>query len=111
MGVTTERDGTAAVVVLDWPEQRNALGPDEAIEVAEAVRQAATPPDVCGVVITGNGAFCAGGNLKGAVARTGMPEEERRRVVYGAFQGLVRSIVGVPVTTVAAIDGPAIGMG
>jgi enoyl-CoA hydratase/carnithine racemase len=111
VGVSIERSGTAAVVVLDWPERRNALGPDEAREVTEAVRAAAIPPDVCGVVITGNGAFCAGGNLRGAAERTGMPEDERRRLVYGAFQGLVRAIVDVPVTTIAAVDGPAVGMG
>jgi enoyl-CoA hydratase/carnithine racemase len=111
LGVTTEHRGTAAIVTLDWPERRNALGPDEALEVTAAVRVAASPSDVCGVVLTGNGAFCAGGNLRGAVERTSMPEDERRRLVYGAFQGLVRAIIDVPVTTIAAIDGPAVGMG
>jgi enoyl-CoA hydratase/carnithine racemase len=111
LGVTTEHRGTAAIVTLDWPERRNALGPDEALEVTAAVRVAASPSDVCGVVLTGNGAFCAGGNLRGAVERTAMPEDERRRLVYGAFQGLVREIIDIPVTTIAAIDGPAVGMG
>ena len=39
MGVVTELAGPAALVVLDWPEQRNALGPDEANEVAAALRR------------------------------------------------------------------------
>lgn len=111
MGVTIERVGSASIVVLDWPERRNALGPDEALEVTAAVREAASPSEICGVVLTGNGAFCAGGNLRGAVERTGMPEDERRRLVYGAFQGLVRALVDVPVVTIAAVDGPAVGMG
>jgi len=111
MGVTTERVGSAAVIVLDWPERRNALGPDEALEVTAALREAASPPEVCGLVLTGNGAFCAGGDLRGAVERSAMPEDERRRLVYGAFQGLVRALVDVPVATVAAVDGPAVGMG
>jgi enoyl-CoA hydratase/carnithine racemase len=111
MGVHLEWIGSAAIVVLDWPEQRNAIGPDEAVEVTRMLNEAALPDDVCGVVLTGNGAFCAGGNLKGMAERSGMPEDERRKVVYGAFQGLTRAIVGVPVTTVAAIDGPAVGMG
>jgi hypothetical protein len=34
MGVVTELAGPAALVVLDWPEKRNALGPDEANAVA-----------------------------------------------------------------------------
>ncbi|MBW8826051.1 MAG: enoyl-CoA hydratase/isomerase family protein [Acidobacteria bacterium] len=111
MGVLTERQGAAAVVILDWPEKRNALGPDEATAVAGAVNDAATDPSVCGIVLTGNGAFCAGGNLRGAVERSGMDPDERRRIVYGAFQGLVRALVASPVPTVAALDGPAVGMG
>ena len=111
MGVNIERDGPAAVVVLDWPEARNALGPDEAREVTAAITEAVAPTDVCGVVLTGNGAFCAGGNLKGAVDRSDMPEAERRRLVYGSFQGLVRAVIDVAVPTIAAVDGPAIGLG
>ncbi len=110
MGVQVEYAGPAAIVVLDWPEQRNALGPDESREVTSAI-EAAITPDVCGLVLTGNGAFCAGGNLKGAVGRADMDPDERRRLVYSAYQGLVRALIACPVPTVAAIDGPAIGMG
>jgi len=111
MGVRCEREGHANVVILDWPEQRNAMGPDEVLEFASVLKTAADDPAVHGVVITGNGAFCSGGNLKGAASRTGMPEEERRTIVYGAFQNMIRAVIAVPVPTVAAIDGPAIGMG
>jgi len=111
MGVITELAGPAALVVLDWPQRRNALGPDEANEVAAALRAAAGQPDVRGIVLTGNGAFCAGGDLGGMVARADMPPEERRALVYGAYQGLIRTLVELPVPTVAAVDGPAVGMG
>ena len=47
MGVHLERAGSAAIVVLDWPEQRNALGPEEAIEVTEALRDAPLDPTTC----------------------------------------------------------------
>ena len=111
MGVVTEVAGPAAVVILDWPGKRNALGPDEANEVAAALRSAAERPGVRGVVLTGNGAFCSGGDLGGMVARADMPPEERRALVYGAYQGLIRTVVDLPVPTVAAVDGPAVGMG
>ena len=111
MGVVAELAGPAALVVLDWPEKRNALGPDEANEVAAALRAAAGQPGVRGIVLTGNGAFCAGGDLGGMVARADMPPEERRALVYGAYQGLIRTLVELPVPTVAAVDGPAVGMG
>ena len=111
MGVLISRNGPAAVVTMSWPEQRNALGPDEARQVSDALREAALESDVAGVVLTGEGAFCAGGNLKAASTRVEMPPEERRTLVYGAFQGLVHTLIGLPVPTVAAVDGPAVGMG
>lgn len=111
MGVLTTRDGPVAVVTMNWPERRNALGPEEAAELSRALGEASAPPDVAGVVLTGTGAFCAGGNLKAAATRAGMPPDERRSLVYGAYQGLIGTLVGLPVPTVAAIDGPAVGMG
>jgi 2-(1,2-epoxy-1,2-dihydrophenyl)acetyl-CoA isomerase len=111
MGVVTEVAGHAALVILDWPEKRNALGPEQAGELAAALRTAAEDPSVRGVVITGNGAFCAGGDIRGMVARADMPPEERRALVYTAYQGLIRSVLELPVPTVAAVDGPAVGMG
>ncbi len=111
MGVVTEVTGPAALVMLDWPDKRNALGPDEANQVAAALRSAAARPGVRGIVLTGNGAFCAGGDINGMVARAGMSPEERRALVYGAYQGLIRTVTELPVPTVAAVDGPAVGMG
>jgi enoyl-CoA hydratase/carnithine racemase len=107
----TEVAGPAAVVVLDWPDKRNALGPDEANQAAAALRDAAARPGIRGVVLTGNGAFCAGGDLAGMVARAGMPPEQLRALVYGAYQGLIRTVIDLPVPTVAAVDGAAVGMG
>ena len=111
MGVKVERRGQAVVVTLDWPEQRNAMGPDKCRELSAALADVAGDPEILGVVITGNGAFCAGGDVKGAVARREMSPDERRNIVYSAYQGMIRSIVAIPVPTVAAIDGAAVGMG
>ncbi len=111
MGVMTEVAGPAAIVTLDWPDRRNALGPDQANEVAAALRSAAVRPGIRGIVLTGNGAFCAGGDINGMVARADMPPQERRALVYGAYQGLIRTVTDLPVPTVAAVDGPAVGMG
>ena len=110
MGVVVEHSGAAAVVTLDWPDRRNALGPDESRELSDAVRAAVTA-EVCGLVLTGNGAFCAGGNLRGAVERSDLDPSERRQVVYAAYQGVVRALIDCPVPTIAAVDGPAVGMG
>lgn len=113
MGVITEiHDDGYGIVSLDWPEQKNALGPSEATELAAAIADTAASDSVNSVILTGKGdAFCAGGNIKGMVERQHMPAEERRRLVYSAYQGLIRAIIATPVPMIAAIDGPAVGMG
>jgi enoyl-CoA hydratase/carnithine racemase len=110
VGVLVEHTGAAAVVILDWPDRRNALGPDESQQLTNAIIAAVTP-DASGLVLTGNGAFCAGGNLRGAVERADLDPSERRQVVYAGYQGVVRALIDCPVPTVAAVDGPAVGMG
>jgi enoyl-CoA hydratase/carnithine racemase len=111
MGIRTERHGRAAVVIIDYPERRNALGPDAARELMTALTDATADPEVAGVVITGEGAFSAGGDTKGMASRVGMSPEERRTLVYSAYQGLLTTLMDMPVPTVAAIDGAAIGFG
>lgn len=111
MSVLTEITDATGLVTLDWPEKRNAMGPDEASQLSAALISVAEDPDVKVIVLTGNGAFCAGGDTKGMVQRADMPPEERRRLVYSAYQGMIGTLIGVPVPTIAALDGPAVGMG
>jgi enoyl-CoA hydratase/carnithine racemase len=111
MPVRSEREGPVATVILDWPEQRNALDPANGDELQAVLRGAAADAAVCGVVLTGEGAFCAGGNLKGAQERAAMTPDERRAMITASFQGIVRTLLDLPVPTIAAIDGPAVGMG
>ncbi|MCU1481292.1 MAG: Enoyl-CoA hydratase / carnithine racemase [Subtercola sp.] len=111
MGVSLESVGHAAVVTLRWTDRRNALGPDEAREVAEAIREAATT-GAHGIVLTGEGAFCAGGDLKAfADISARMTPTEIRTHVYGDVQAIVRALRDAPMHTVAAVDGPAVGLG
>lgn len=110
MGVSVEVDSGVAVVTLRWPERRNALGPQEAREVTEALT-AAADSGARALVLTGEGAFCAGGDLRGMVERAGMSAEDRRKLVYSAYQGLIRALIDLPMPTIAALDGPAVGMG
>lgn len=111
MGIIVERHGAAAVVILDWPEQRNTLGPDRVRELIDTVKSAVDDESVAGLVLTGNGAFSAGGDVKGMATRVDMPAEERRKTVYSAYQGIVTTLLDLPVPTVAAIDGAAVGFG
>ena len=111
MSARTEVRGAAAVVTLDWPERRNSLGPGQAAELADALEAAGAEQDVAAVVLTGNGAFCAGGDLPAIVAMTRGGPDAVRAGVYGHFQRLVRTLLAVPLPTIAAVDGAAVGLG
>lgn len=111
MPVTVTEVGAARVVTLDWPEKRNSLGPEDTVEVAEAIERAGREARAA-LVLTGAGAFCAGGDLRAfsEVSRT-LPVTEIRDTVYGRVQSMVRALADCPVPTVAAVDGPAVGLG
>lgn len=98
------------MVTLDWPERRNAL-PVEAMRELAQVLHAEAASDVAAVVLTGNGAFCSGADLRRVAERQAVPEAERRADVRDAAQGMIRTIVDAPVPVIAAVDGPAVGLG
>lgn len=111
MGVSVEVVESAALVTLRWPERRNALGPDDSWEVTDALVEAGKAARAA-IVLAGEGAFCAGGDLStfAEISRTCTPEQIEREV-YGTVQAMVRALRKAPVPTIAAVDGPAVGLG
>ena len=112
MGVDMQHlDSDVAVVSMDWPEKRNALGPADTAQVGLAIEEAAALP-VSGVVLTGTGAFCAGGDLDqfAQLSAETSPEEVRQHI-YAEVHSVLRAIRGCPVPVVAVVDGAAVGLG
>ncbi|MFC0533394.1 enoyl-CoA hydratase/isomerase family protein [Phytohabitans kaempferiae] len=111
MGVEMTVEGPWAQVTLDWPEKRNALAPPDAVRLAEALVEAGKCA-VSAVLLTGNGAFCSGGDLRtfAEIGRGGVPEQIAT-IVYGKIQAVVRALRDCPVPTIAAVDGAAVGLG
>jgi enoyl-CoA hydratase/carnithine racemase len=105
-----------ATVTIDRPEKRNAMTFAILHEFEEAVRRAGSDEGVGAVVVTGaGGAFCAGTDLAD-LAET--PEDQRSRRGRDPAAGGQGSggrvpwpIVACPKPVVAAVDGPAVGMG
>lgn len=91
--------GDVLEVAMDRPERRNAVDHATLVELAAALQEAARAR---ALVLTGRGgAFCAGADL------TGVEGDE-----FGsALRTVLRGIVALPVTTIAAVDGPALGAG
>jgi enoyl-CoA hydratase/carnithine racemase len=72
-----------------------------------------------GVVLTGNGAFCSGGDLRFfqdfVAPSPGRASDEIARelgeIIYARFQGVIRAVLALAVPVAAAIDGAAVGFG
>lgn len=111
MPATVHAAGAASVVTLMWPEKRNALGPEDSVMVADALARASEQA-TSAVILTGDGAFCAGGDLRRfAELSDQLPVAEIRDEVYGNVQRMIRALRACPVPTIAAVDGAAIGLG
>jgi 2-(1,2-epoxy-1,2-dihydrophenyl)acetyl-CoA isomerase len=108
-----ERDGATAVLVMNRPDQRNALDLAMREAFALAVADVRDDPTVRAVVLTGAGGhFCAGGDIKTvAQAVEGKRDifegRERIRKLHRWFDELV----DLEKPVVAAVDGVAFGAG
>ena len=101
-------DGTA-LLTINRPERRNALGSPQLDELADCLEQASRQDALRALVITGAGEFCAGGDLK--VLNAVAERQEASPSTYDAAHRMIRTLMAVPVPTIAAVDGAAVGMG
>jgi len=109
-------DGHVAVVTMNSPATRNALGTDEQYTAIEEVcRRISADRQVRAAVWTGAGqAFCAGGDIKLMRDRAFDPALEPISDRYHYKEGIHRiplALYGLEVPVVAAVNGPAIGAG
>ena len=114
--LTLEKRGHVAVLTLNRPDSMNALGaPGDGDQVQAVCDQVNADRDIRCVVLTGAGrAFSAGGDVKamkareGAFAGSGVTIRDGYR---GNIHKVVRSIYGLEVPSIAAVNGAAIGLG
>ena len=114
--ITTEKRGHVAILTLNRPESMNALGaPGDGDQVAAACAAINADQQIRCVVLTGAGrAFSAGGDVKAMKARegafggggVGIRENYRNNI-----HRIVRSVYGLEVPSIAAVNGAAIGLG
>jgi 2-(1,2-epoxy-1,2-dihydrophenyl)acetyl-CoA isomerase len=110
--VRYERRGTTAVVTLDNPATRNSLTPELKEGLAAAIAQVKADSGIRAVVITGaNGAFCAGGDLRGIAAAAGTLESDGLRARMHGTHAIFRELLSLDRPVIAAVDGAAYGAG
>lgn len=111
-----EKTGHVVTLTINRPDIRNPLGEGEDAEnFTEAAERIHSDRDVRCAILTGAGkAFSAGGNLKemqkrsGSFAGSGVHIRERYRM---GIHRMVRAIWNLDVPLIAAVNGPAIGLG
>src|SRR3954452_3194424 len=100
-----------ARLVLDNPDQRNAMTDDMTRSWGLAIDELAADRDVRVVVVTGAGsAFCSGGDPRWIAGEPDAPVD-RLRTRMIAFYRAWLTIRALEVPTIAALNGPAVGAG
>ena len=106
--ITVAREGAVAVVTMDRPRRRNALGTRGVRALVAALDELAGDGATRAVLLRGSPpAFCAGSDLKelGPLSVEGMCAHERETAAA------VRRIGQTPLPVVAAVEGYALGGG
>ncbi len=109
MTVDIERTGGVLVATLNRPDKKNALTGDMYRALRAALERASAEADIGAVLVTGaGGAFCAGNDVGDFLAENKRQSEGARSGPGGDF---IRALARFDKPLVAAVEGPAIGVG
>jgi 2-(1,2-epoxy-1,2-dihydrophenyl)acetyl-CoA isomerase len=113
--VNLRRDGAAATIELARPDALNAWNAQLGHDLLAAIEEVAADGAVRVVVITGAGrAFSAGADLKEIAtgdARTPEGHPDVRKVLTERYHPIITAIRTMPKPVIAAVNGPAVGIG
>jgi enoyl-CoA hydratase/carnithine racemase len=105
-----EQDGAVVTLTMNNPEQRNAFSDEMHVVMQEVWTHLSYDRSVRSVVLTGAGtAFSAGGNVPGFIRSYEDPEFRRHELRRA--KRLMDAMLEFPKPIVAAVNGPAVGLG
>jgi 2-(1,2-epoxy-1,2-dihydrophenyl)acetyl-CoA isomerase len=106
------RRGPGATVELNRPERMNAWNHQFSLDLLDAIREVGDDPGVRAVVITGAGrAFSSGADLKEAAEHADRGPTDVYRVLTERYHPIITGVRRMPKPVVAAVNGPAVGIG
>ncbi|MDR3416220.1 MAG: enoyl-CoA hydratase/isomerase family protein [Nevskia sp.] len=104
--VLVERRDEVAIITLNLPRKRNALGVELVAALSRVLTDIQDDRSVHALVLTGGTHFCVGGDLGGLH----LPILEMRRSMLVGHR-MIRALVGGRLPAVAAVEGNAYGAG
>lgn len=108
--VVVEERGPVRVITLNAPERHNSVDDTMHHAIVEAWRLLDIDDGAAAAVLTGRGpVFSAGGNMD--FLRSVHDDEALRRRTIRTAERLVRTAIGSETPIVAAVNGPAVGVG
>lgn len=110
-GVLLGGEGNIRELTLNEPERRNPMSPAIMSGIVEACDRIESDDEAAAVIVTGAGSvFCAGGDLRYNDQNLGHGPDSDHRFLSELYEPFLR-ILDLPMPTIAAINGPAIGGG
>jgi len=105
------QEGGVRLLTLADPERRNALGAAMGAELIAACTAVRDDPEARTLVVTGEGsAFCAGADLPALFGDADRPVTQTHALLQAYYRAFF-AVLELPIPTVAAVNGPAVGAG
>ncbi|MBA2528835.1 MAG: enoyl-CoA hydratase/isomerase family protein, partial [Euzebyales bacterium] len=104
-------DGGVRLVTLTDPSRRNAMDAEMGADLIAACEAVRADDEARVLVVTGEGsAFCAGADLPQLFGDPQRPTVEVHEVLQDYYRAFF-SVLRLPLPTIAAVNGPAVGAG
>ena len=104
--VLVERHGSVALVAMNLPARRNAIGKELGEALSRVLSALQDEPELRAIVLSGGKQFCSGGEL-GGLEMSPLPMRAAMQLGHRA----VRTLVSGRLPTIAAVEGNAFGAG